>query len=411
MISLNDLKEKYTSRDISLHPTPIDPELTIQTDSRLVASGYSHEQVLFVLAPMAEGNEALGSMGNDNALACLSEQPKLLYEYFRQLFAQVTNPPIDPIREKIVMSLECYVGPQGNLLEMKPNQLNRLLLKSPILTNEDLLAIKEIEKVYPTWSVATIDITFEKSEGIQGYINTIDRICQAASKAIADDNQIIVLSDVATGADRLPISALIAVGAVHHHLVRQKQRSKVALIIETQEAKEVHHMCCLVGYGADGINPYLAMETLQRMKRQGLLKNESLSEEKVIDNYKKSLDSGILKVMSKMGISTLASYKGAQIFEALGVDNSVIDIAFAGTASRIKGVTIEYIAQDAFTLHERGYPTRETVKPIGLPETGEYHWRDGGEAHINDPAAIASLQDAVRNKNERAFDAYCKKRK
>lgn len=409
MISLNDLKEKYTSRDISLHPTPIDPELTIQTDSRLVASGYSHEQVLFVLAPMAEGNEALGSMGNDNALACLSEQPKLLYEYFRQLFAQVTNPPIDPIREKIVMSLECYVGPQGNLLEMKPNQLNRLLLKSPILTNEDLLAIKEIEKVYPTWSVATIDITFEKSEGIQGYINTIDRICQAASKAIADDNQIIVLSDVATGADRLPISALIAVGAVHHHLVRQKQRSKVALIIETQEAKEVHHMCCLVGYGADGINPYLAMETLQRMKRQGLLKNESLSEEKVIDNYKKSLDSGILKVMSKMGISTLASYKGAQIFEALGVDNSVIDIAFAGTASRIKGVTIEYIAQDAFTLHERGYPTRETVKPIGLPETGEYHWRDGGEAHINDPAAIASLQDAVRNKNERAFDAYCKK--
>ncbi|CAK9435930.1 uncharacterized protein LODBEIA_P05460 [Lodderomyces beijingensis] len=409
MITLHDLTEKLKSRSVDLNSAPVDSTLTIQTDPRLVASGYSHEQILFVLAPMAEGNEALGSMGNDNALACISEQPKLLYEYFRQLFAQVTNPPIDPIREKIVMSLECYVGPQGNLLEMKPDQLNRLLLKSPILDNSELLAIKNMQKVYPKWSVANIDITFEKTEGIQGYINTIDRICQAASKAIADDNQVIILSDVSTNAERLPISALIAVGAVHHHLVRQKQRSKVALIIETSEAKEVHHACCLVGYGADGINPYLAMETLVRMKQQGLLKNESLTEEKIIENYKSSIDAGILKVMSKMGISTLASYKGAQIFEALGIDNSVIDRCFAGTASRIKGVTFEYIAQDAFTLHDRGYPTRDTVKPIGLPETGEYHWRDGGDAHINDPAAIASLQDAVRNKNERAFDAYCKK--
>ena len=308
------------------------------------------------------------------------------------------------------MSLECYVGPQGNLLEMKPNQLNRLLLKSPILTNSELLAIKHIETVYPSWSVANIDITFDKSEGIQGYINTIDRICQAASRAIADDNQIIILSDANTGPERLPISALIAVGAVHHHLVRQKQRSKVALIIETQEAKEVHHACCLVGYGADGINPYLAMETLVRMKQQGLLKNEALTEEKIISNYKSSIDAGILKVMSKMGISTLASYKGAQIFEALGIDNSVIDRCFAGTASRIKGITFEYIAQDAFTLHERGYPSRETIKPVGLPETGEYHWRDGGDAHINDPAAIASLQDAVRNKNERAYEAYAKRK-
>lgn len=409
MISLQDLNEKLASRKIDINAKPIDVNVNVQSDPRLIAAGYSHEQILFVLAPMAEGNEALGSMGNDNALACISEQPKLLYEYFRQLFAQVTNPPIDPIREKIVMSLECYVGPQGNLLEMKPDQLNRLLLKSPILTSSELLAIKNIQTVYPSWSVANIDITFEKSEGIQGYINTIDRICQAASQAIADDNQIIILSDVATSAERLPISALIAVGAVHHHLVRQKQRSKVALIIETQEAKEVHHACCLVGYGADAINPYLAMETLVRMKHQGLLKNESLTEEKIIQNYKGSIDAGILKVMSKMGISTLASYKGAQIFEALGIDNSVIDRCFAGTASRIKGVTFEYIAQDAFTLHERGYPTRDTIKPIGLPETGEYHWRDGGDAHINDPAAIASLQDAVRNKNERAYEAYAKK--
>ena len=216
------------------------------------------------------------------------------------------------------------------------------------------------------------------------------------------------MSDVVTSAERLPISALIAVGAVHHHLVRQKQRSKVALIIETQEAKEVHHACCLVGYGADAINPYLAMETLVRMKHQGLLKNESLTEEKIIQNYKGSIDAGILKVMSKWVFPLWLHTRGSN-FEALGIDNSVIDRCFAGTASRIKGVTFEYIAQDAFTLHERGYPTRDTIKPIGLPETGEYHWRDGGDAHINDPAAIASLQDAVRNKNERAYEAYAKK--
>lgn len=409
IIHMEDLTEKLESRNVNLVPAATNSTISVQADPRLIAFGYSHEQISLILAPMSEGNEALGSMGNDNALACISDQPRLLYDYFKQLFAQVTNPPIDPIREKIVMSLECYVGPQGNLLEMKPDQCNRLLLKSPILTNSELIAIKNIEKVYPKWSVAEIDITFERSEGIQGYINTIDEICELASKAIANNNQVLILTDIATSATRLPISAMIAVGAVHHHLVRQKQRSKVALIIETAEAREVHHACCLVGYGVDGINPYLAIETLVRMKEEGLLSNEKLTKESVITNYRKAIDAGILKVMSKMGISTLASYKGAQIFEALGVDNSVVDRCFAGTASRIKGVTFEYIAQDTFTMHERGFPCRETIKPIGLPETGEYNWRDGGEAHINDPAAIASMQDAVKNKNEKAFEAYSKK--
>lgn len=409
MITMNDLTEKLVSREIEVSKeVELSTDITVQSDPRLVAFGYSHEQITFVLAPMAEGNEALGSMGNDNALACISEQPKLLFDYFRQLFAQVTNPPIDPIREKIVMSLDCYVGPQGNLLEMKPDQCNRLLLKSPILSTAELINIKHIEKIYPKWSVAIIDTTFEKADGIQGYLNTIDLVCQAASKAIADNNQIIILSDRSTSATRVPISSLIATGAVHHHLVRQKQRSKVALIIETAEAREVHHACCLVGYGADAINPYLAIETLIRMNKEGLLKKE-MSDEEIIKNYKNSVDAGILKVMSKMGISTLASYKGAQIFEALGVDNSVIDRCFAGTASRIKGVTFEYIAQDAFSMHERGYPNRDTVKPKGLPETGEYHWRDGGDAHINEPVAIASMQDAVRNKNEKAYETYSKK--
>lgn len=408
MITMGDLADKLVSRDITVASEEMATDVTVQTDPRLVAFGYSHEQITFVLAPMAEGNEALGSMGNDNALACISEQPKLLFDYFRQLFAQVTNPPIDPIREKIVMSLDCYVGPQGNLLEMKPDQCNRLLLKLPILSSAELALIKHIEKVYPKWLVAIIDTTFDKTEGIQGYLNTIDLVCQAASKAIAENNQIIILSDKKTSATRVPISSLIATGAVHHHLVRQKQRSKVALLIETAEAREVHHACCLVGYGADAINPYLGIETLVRMSKEGLLK-KPLTEAEIVKNYKSSVDAGILKVMSKMGISTLASYKGAQIFEALGVDNSVIDRCFAGTASRIKGVTFEYIAQDAFSMHDRGYPNRDTVKPIGLPETGEYHWRDGGDAHINEPVAVASMQDAVRNKNEKAYETYSKK--
>lgn len=410
MITLDDLFAKLAGRDVDLSDKALAASKgnSVQTDPRLIAFGYTHEQMNTILAPMAEAKEALGSMGNDVALACISEQPKLLYEYFRQLFAQVTNPPIDPIREEIVMSLDCYVGPQGNLLEMKPDQCNRLLLKSPIISSKELIAIRNMEKVYPKWSVTNIDITFERSEGIQGYINKIEEVCQEASQAIADHKQVIILSDRAVSFNRLPISALIATGAVHHHLVRQKQRSQVAILLETAEAREVHHACCLVGYGADGINPYLAIETLCNMREQNLLKVD-LTDDKIAKNYRAAVDAGILKVMSKMGISTLASYKGAQIFEALGIDNSVIDRCFAGTASRIKGITFEYIAQDAFSLHERGYPTRETIKPVALPETGEYHWRDGGEKHVNDPAAIASMQDAVKNKNEKAYEAYSKK--
>lgn len=408
MITLDDLFGKLAARGVDFNVPLASKGTSVQTDPRLVAFGYTHEQMNTILAPMAEAKEALGSMGNDVALACISEQPRLLYEYFRQLFAQVTNPPIDPIREEIVMSLDCYVGPQGNLLEMKPDQCNRLLLRSPIVSSRELVAIRNMAQAYPKWAVADIDLTFERADGIQGYINKIDAVCQAASQAIADNKQVVILTDRAVGADRLPISALIATGAVHHHLVRQKQRSKVAILVETAEAREVHHACCLVGYGADGINPYLAMETLCNMRDQNLLKVDVLDEQ-IVRNYREAIDAGILKVMSKMGISTLASYKGAQIFEALGIDNLVIDRCFAGTASRIKGITFEYIAQDAFSLHERGYPTRETIKPVALPETGEYHWRDGGEKHVNDPAAIASMQDAVKNKNEKAYEAYSKK--
>lgn len=344
-------------------------------------------------------------MGNDAPLACLSNQPRLIYDYFRQLFAQVTNPPIDPIREEIVMSLECYVGPEGNILEINEQQTHRLALPSPILSIDELNAIKRMEKVEPNWSVCTIEITFSKGEGVSGYLLALERICAEVSQAIQEGFKVVVLSDASVNPEQVAISSLIAVGGVHHYLVRNKQRSKIALIIETAEAREVHHACVLLGYGADAICPYLAMEAILKLKRENAISG-NLPNDKIIYNYKTAINNGILKVMSKMGISTLQSYKGAQIFEALGLDESVIARCFAGTASRIKGTTFDILAMDALSFHERGYPTRDTIVPPGLPESGEYHWRDGGEAHVNDPTGVANLQDAVRTKNQSSYDKY-----
>jgi NAD(P)H-dependent glutamate synthase small subunit len=381
-------------------------DMNVQADPMLKAFGYSFEQVSLLLGPMAaDSKEALGSMGNDAPLACLAQQPRLLYEYFRQMFAQVTNPPIDPIREAIVMSLECYVGPQGNLLEMNESQCERLMLPSPILEIEQFNALKNIMTLHKAWTVKTIDITFNKMEGVQGYMDALGAICDAATEGIDNGDRILILSDRATSADRVPVSALLATGLVHHHLVRNRWRSKAAIIVETAEAREVHHMCVLVGYGADAICPYLAMECILKMNREKLIRKE-LSDEKIIANYKASCDGGILKVMSKMGISTLQSYKGAQIFEALGIDDSVVERCFTGTATRIRGMTFELIAQDAFALHEKGFPVRDIRQIPGLAESGEYHWRDGGEPHINDPISIANIQDAVRTKNDKSYEAY-----
>ncbi|PGH13754.1 hypothetical protein AJ79_03453 [Helicocarpus griseus UAMH5409] len=406
LLRLPEITQILTHKNVDLSYALDDT--TVQGDVRLKAFGYSYEQVSLILGPMAaDSKEALGSMGNDAPLACLAQQPRLLYEYFRQLFAQVTNPPIDPIREAIVMSLECYVGPQGNLLEMDSSQCHRLLLPSPILTLKEFAAIKNVATVHKDWPVKTIDVTFEKAKGVQGYMDALDDICDAATEGIEKGDRVLILSDKATSANRVPVSSLLATGLVHHHLVRNKWRSLAALIVETAEAREVHHMCVLLGYGADGICPYLAMECILKMNRENLIRKK-LSDEKVIENYKSSVDGGILKVMSKMGISTLQSYKGAQIFEALGIDDSVIDRCFAGTASRIRGMTFEQIAQDAFAFHEKGFPSRNIAEIPGLPESGEYHWRDGGEPHVNDPVSIANIQDAVRTKNDRSYEAYAR---
>jgi len=404
LLTLDRIEEELKKSSVNLE-IPLD-DARLQKDRRLLAFGYSYEQVSLLLGPMAaDSKEALGSMGNDTPLACLAKQPRLLYDYFRQLFAQVTNPPIDPIREAIVMSLDCYIGPQGNLLEIDPTQCNRLRLQSPVLSLEQFSVIRNIQHVHKTWGVQTIDITFPKAHGVAGYVEALDGICRQTSEALAGDYKVIILSDRNTSAERVALSALIACGAVHHHLVRNRLRSKVAILVETAEAREVHHLCVLLGYGADAICPYLALECILKMNHEKLIRG-GLSDQKIVENYKHSCDGGILKVMSKMGISTLQSYKGAQIFEALGIDDPVVDRCFTGTACRIKGITLDYIAEDAFAFHERGFPSRDIVSLPGLPETGEYHWRDGGEAHINDPTSIANIQDAVRSKNDRSYEAY-----
>ncbi|KIL69620.1 hypothetical protein M378DRAFT_97356 [Amanita muscaria Koide BX008] len=383
-------------------------DYSLSTDPKLLAFGFTVEQLILLLLPMVtDAKEALGSMGNDAPLAALAVQPRIIYDYFRQLFAQVTNPPIDPIRESIVMSLEAYVGPEGNLLEMKPEQCHRILLSSPLLSIEEMNAMKNLKNAYNTWPSRTIDITFPKEEGIPGYRFALERVCSEATQAIEDGIKVVVLSDRAIGPRRIPLSALAACGSVHHHLTLQKKRAKVALMVETGEAREVHHICVLVGYGADAVCPWLMMETIHKLERENLVKNDK-SVAELITNYRYSIDNGLLKVMSKMGISTLQSYKGAQIFEILGLHSEVVEKCFIGSASRVQGATFELLAMDAFELHERGWPTRETILPPGMPESGEYHWRDGGEAHINDPTGIANLQDAVREKNQEAYSVYAK---
>ena len=269
LLHVSNIIKRVKRSNVQLQPVLDDSSLS--TDPRLLAFGYTLEQLHLLLLPMVnDGKEALGSMGNDAPLACMAVQSRLIYDYFRQLFAQVTNPPIDPIRESIVMSLEAYVGPEGNLLDMKPEQCHRILLPSPIISIEEMNAMKNLKLAYTTWPSRTIDITFAKAEGLPGYQLALERVCSEATQAIEDGVKVIVLSDRATGPDRVPLSGLIACGGVHHHLTSQKKRAKIALMVETAEAREVHHLCVLVGYGADAICPWLLMETIYKVAREGL---------------------------------------------------------------------------------------------------------------------------------------------
>src|SRR5262245_19286816 len=371
--------------------------------ARMQAFGYSTETMQFMLLPLVnEKRDPVGSMGNDSALAVLSDQPRMLYDYFKQLFAQGTNPPNDSIREEVIMSLECYVGPERNLLATTEQHAHRLLLPHPILTNEELGAIKDLD--HRGWKSKLIDITYAREEGAEGLTKRLDRICREAEQAIENGYSLVVLSDRGISAERVAVSSLLAVGAVHHHLIRQAKRTQIGIILESGEAREVHHHCLLVGYGADAINPYTAFEALWQAQRDGLLPAD-YSDQKIVHAYQKAVAKGMLKVMSKMGISTLQSYKGAQIFEAVGLNDEVIEKCFVGTASRIKGVGLEVLAKESLRRHEIGFPTRAEQRLPVLPNFGEFHWRAEGERHMWDPQSISDLQVAARENNA---DAYWK---
>ena len=296
-------------------PHGFDSETLLQ---RMQAFGYTAETMNFMLRPLVQQlRDPVGSMGNDSAIACLSDKPRVIYDYFKQLFAQVTNPSIDSIREEVIMSLECYIGPEQNILDATPAHCHRLLVDHPILTNEEVAALKHIN--FEGWHSKVIDITYDRSEGKAGLQSTLDRVAAEAEEAADAGIQLVVLSDRAISHDRVPVSALLVTGAVHHHLVQQAKRTKVGLVIESGEAREVHHHCLLIGYGADAINPYLAFEALWQSRRDGLM-DPAFDDDKVVAKYRKGVAKGMLKVMAKMGISTLQSYKGAQIFEALGLE-------------------------------------------------------------------------------------------
>ncbi len=396
-IELNEL-------GLNREPHGFDPETLLP---RMKAFGFTTETLQFMLIPLIhEERDPLGSMGNDSALACLSDQPRLVYDYFKQLFAQVTNPAIDSIREEVIMSLECYIGPEANLLEVSPQHAHRLRIPHPILTNEELAALKHID--HRGWTSRTIDITYGLHDEDAGLVATLDRVCREAEEAIDEGHSLVILSDRNVGPDRVPVSALLACGALHQHLVKVAKRTRIGIVVESGEAREVQHHCLLIGYGADAINPYLAFEALWQARRDGLLEEAYDTDEKIVAAYRKGVAKGMLKVMGKMGISTLQSYKGAQIFEAVGLNQQVIDRCFTGTASRVQGVGFEVLEAEGLRRQALGYPPPGTIDEPGLPNPGEFHWRAQGERHGWEPEAIANLQVAARNEDVEAYRRFAR---
>ena len=378
--------------------------------SRMQAFGYTSETIQFMLLPLVtEARDPLGSMGNDTALACLSDKPRMIYDYFKQLFAQVTNPAIDSIREEVVMSLRCFIGPEGNLLESTREQAHRLSIHHPILSNRQLAEIRDMD--YRGMRSRVIDITYDGHSGPElenAFQDALQRICHEASAAIHDGYSFIVLSDRAISRDRVPLSSLLACGAVHHHLVRNHQRTQISIIVETGEAREVHHHCLLSGYGADAINPYVAFEALWEANGDGLLGDGYRDEDSLVAAYKKGVAKGMLKVMAKMGISTLQSYKGAQIFEAVGLADEIIERCFTGTASRVQGVNFDVLETELLRRHRIGFPPRESERLPVLSNPGDFHWRSGGETHMWNPDTIFNLQIAARGNNAEAYHTFAR---
>jgi glutamate synthase (NADPH/NADH) large chain len=395
------LKENMVELE-ELHRVSSSEEEKLDLNTLLKAFGYTREDLRTIVRPMAEkGKEPVGSMGNDTPHAVLSNKPQLLYNYFRQLFAQVTNPAIDPIREELVMSLESYVGPQKDILKETPEHCHKLRVKEPILTNEELERVRGIQK--NSFRTKTISVLFKSTEHRAQntdaeFIKALGQICKEAEESISEGYTFIILSDRGGDEKNLALPMLLAVGAVHHHLIRKALRTKVGLIVESAEPREVHHFAALFGYGAELINPYLAYEGVSLLVAQGDL---VLDARTAVNNYRHAVEKGIMKILSKMGISTLNSYRGAQIFEALGLSEEVIERCFEGTPSRIDGAGFEEIARETILRHEKAFEDGSLLESGGI-----YQWRRDGAYHLWNPQTISALQDSTRNNDYAKFKEF-----
>ncbi len=375
------------------------------------AFGYTTEDLKLIVSPMAaHANEAVGSMGNDTPLAVLSERPQPLYNYFKQLFAQVTNPPVDAIREELIISVETTLGSEKNLLSPLPESAHQIKLETPILKNQELEKLRQLEGSDPvgkgsgkSFRAITLPILFSVSGGGEGLEQAMEELCQKASEAIASGCEIIILSDRGLNRVRAPIPALLAVAGLHHHLIREGTRTRVGLVLESGEPREVHQFALLIGYGAGAINPYLAFETLGESTEQGLI--PKLDRDGAVEKYIKAVTKGVVKVMSKMGISTVQSYRGAQIFEAIGLSREIIDKYFTWTASRVEGAGLGVIAREAALRHEHAFPKRAS-NGHQLDSGGQYQWRQGGEQHLFNPQTVHLLQRACRSNDYQIFRKY-----
>jgi glutamate synthase (ferredoxin) len=386
-----------------LDPAPYLPPPSHETVlQRQQLFGYTHEDLRVLLAPMAgTGEEAIGSMGTDTSLAALSDRPRLLYDYFKQVFAQVTNPPLDAIREELVTSMESTIGPEGNLLDPRPESCRQIKIKYPVVDNNQLAKLRHVYD--PGFRAIRLPMLFDAAQDGPGLERALDHLKRRASDAVEAGYTILILSDRDADRVRAPIPSLLATAGVHHHLVRQGTRTRCALVVETGDAREVHHCALLLSYGAGAVNPYLAFETLDDMIRQRLL--VGITHERAVENYIHALNKGILKVMSKMGISTLQSYCGAQVFEAIGLDRALVEKYFTRTASRIGGVGIEVIAEEVHRRHQKAFAARPLPEE-DLDWGGEYQWRRDGEYHLFNPETVFKLQHSTRSGQYSIFKEY-----
>ena len=376
-----------------------DPDTLLQ---RQQAFGYTHEDLRILMAPMAaDGVEAIGSMGTDAALAVLSDRSRLLYDYFKQMFAQVTNPPLDGIREELVTQVATTIGPEGNLLKPAPESCRRIKINSPVLTNEELARIRDVH--LPGFKTKTVPILYAVAEGGAGLDKALSEVCAEVDKAIEEGYSNVILSDRGIDQEKTAIPALLATAGVHHHLIRNGSRTRIGLVLESGEPREVHHFALLIGYGVGAVNPYLAFESLGDLIGKGHL--PQMEHQQAVKNFIKAINKGLTKTMAKMGISTVQSYCGAQVFEAIGLDKGFVDKYFTWTASRIGGIGLDMVAEEMNLRHHNAWPDRPVKRP-DLEWGGEYQWRRDGEYHLFNPDTVFKLQHATRSGQYKIFKEY-----